>query len=111
MIKNGENVFLVSDLSGNTEEFTVILDKNKPVIKGIKNGKTYKKKAVLYVKDACELSKVKINGKNQKLAAKQLVKDGKYKGYYKIVISEKGANKIVATDVAGNKKTLKIKIA
>ena len=38
------------------------------------------------------------------------MKSGKYKGYYKYTVKKKGTNKIVVTDMAGNKKTMKIKI-
>ncbi len=108
--KNGKNVFKVTDLNGNTATFTIYIDKKAPVVKGVKNKKTYKKKAVIYVKDNKQLSKITINGKKQKMTNKQLVKEGKYKGYYKYTVKKKGSNKIVVKDAAGNKKTLKIKI-
>lgn len=108
--KNGKNVFKVTDLNGNTSTFTIYIDKKAPVVKGVKNKKTYKKKAVIYVKDNKKLSKITINGKKQKMTNKQLVKKGKYKGYYKYTVKKKGTNKIVVKDAAGNKKTLKIKI-
>lgn len=108
--KKGKNIFKVKDLNGNVATYTIYVDDKKPVIKGVKANKTYKKKAAIYVKDACKLSKITINGKKQKITNKQLVKKGKYKGYYKYTIKKKGTNKIVATDKAGNKKTLKIKI-
>lgn len=108
--KEGKNVFTVYDIKGNTSSVTFYLDTKAPTIKGIKNNKTYKKQATFYVKDAQNLTKVTINKKKQKLSKKNLIKKGKYKGYYKIKTSKKGKNTIVAYDKAGNKKTIKIKI-
>ncbi len=108
--KVGKNVFKVTDLNGNTATYTIYIDKKAPVVKGVKNKKTYKNKAVIYVKDNKKLSKVTINGKKQKITKKQLVKKGKYKGYYKYTAKKKGSNKIVVKDAAGNTKTLKITI-
>lgn len=108
--KEGKNVFSVSDVKGNTTSITFFLDTKAPVIKGIKNNKTYKKQAVIYIKDKQLLSKVTDNKKNVKLAKKSLMKKGKYKGYYKITIKKTGKHTIVARDKAGNKKTMKITI-
>lgn len=108
--KSGKNVFTVTDLADNTATYTVYVDSKTPTIKGVKNNKTYKKKAIVYIKDNLKLSKITINGKKQKITAKQLVKKGKYKGYYKYTVKKKGSNKIVVNDAAGNKKTLKIKV-
>lgn len=106
----GKNVFTVSDLNGNTTSVTFYIDTKAPVIKGIKNNKAYKKKAVIYVKDQQKLNKVTDNKKKVKLTKKSLVKKGKYKGYYKIMIQKKGKHTITAYDKAGNKKTMKIKV-
>lgn len=109
-VKQGKNVFTVKDLNGNEATFTFYLDSKKPLVKGVKAKKTYKKKVTVYIKDACKLSKVTINGKKQKMTNKQLVKKGKYKGYYKYTVKKVGSNKIVATDKAGNKQTIQFKI-
>lgn len=108
--KEGKNVFTVSDIKGNTTSVTFYLDTKAPVIKGIKNNKSYKKKAIIYIKDKQLLSKVTDNKKKVKLTKKSLVKKGKYKGYYKITIKKKGKHTIAAYDKAGNKKTMKITI-
>lgn len=109
--KNGKNVFVVTDLNGNVSEFTIYLDTKKPVIKGVTNNKKYNKnKVTIYVKDNKKVAKVTINGKSQKVTKKQLVKKGKYKGYYKYTVKKKGTNKIVVRDAVGNKKTIKIKL-
>lgn len=108
--RSGKNVFKVQDIKGNVSTYTIYVDGKKPVIAGVKNNKSYKKKAVVYIKDNLKLSKITIGGKKQKMTKKQLVKKGKYKGYYKYTVKKKGTNKIVVTDKAGNKKTIKIKI-
>ena len=108
--KKGANTFTVTDLNGNIATYTIHIDTKKPVVKGVKNNKSYNKKAVIYVKDAKQLAKVTINGKKQSITDKKLVKKGKYKGYYKYTVKKKGTNKIVVTDAAGNKSTVKIKI-
>ncbi len=108
--KQGKNTFKVTDIKGNTATYVIYLDSKVPTVKGIKNGKTYKKKAVFYVKDNRELKSITINGKSQKMTKKKLVKSGKYKGYYKYTITKKGSHKIVVKDAAGNKKIIKIKI-
>ncbi len=108
--KKGKNVFEVTDLNNNVATYTIFVDGKQPVIKGVKENKSYKKKATVYVKDDLLLSKVKINGKKQKITKKQLVKSGKYKGYYKYTVKKNGTNKIVVTDKAGNTKTMKINI-
>ncbi|MBQ9984058.1 MAG: hypothetical protein IJP29_05665 [Lachnospiraceae bacterium] len=106
----GKNTIQVTDLNGNVSTFTIYIDSKVPVVKGVKNNKAYNKKAVIYVKDSVKLKSIKINGKAQKMGNKQLVKSGKYKGYYKYTVKKKGTNKIVVTDMAGNKKTMKIRI-
>lgn len=108
--KSGKNVFKVTDLSDNTATYTVYIDTKTPTVKGVKNNKTYKNKATVYIKDNLKLSKITINGKKQTISNKQLVKKGKYKGYYKYTVKKKGTNKIVVTDKAGNKKTITINI-
>lgn len=108
--KRGKNIFKVTDIADNTATYIIYVDTQTPTVKGVKNNKTYKNKATVYIKDNLKLSKITINGKNQKMTNKQLVKKGKYKGYYKYTVKKKGSNKIVVKDAAGNKKTLKINI-
>lgn len=84
-----------------------VKDTKKPVFSGVKNNKSYKKQITIYVKDDTSIKNVKVNGKNVKLSK---VKKGKYKGYYKFTLKKKGSYKIVASDTAGNKKSIKIKI-
>lgn len=84
-----------------------VKDTKKPVFAGVKNNKSYKKQITIYVKDDTSIKNVKVNGKSVKLSK---VKKGKYKGYYKFTLKKKGSYKIVATDTAGNQKSIKIKI-
>lgn len=101
--KQGKNTIIATDLSGNTGRAEFYYDTAKPIVKGIKSYKTYKKKAVFYVRDKISLSKVTINGKKKKISKKNLVKKGKYKNYYKFTISKAGNYTIIATDKAGNR--------
>ncbi len=83
------------------------VDTAKPTVKGIKNNGSYKKKAAFYVKDASGIKSVKAGSKKLKLTK---VKKGKYKGYYKAVISKKGKYTIKVSDKYGNVKTIKIRV-
>lgn len=109
--KQGKNIFTAYDLSGNSSSVTFYLDTKAPVVKGVKKNKTYKKQAVLYVKDAAKLSKVTIDKKKQTLSNKKLVKKGNYKGYYKFKITKAGKHKVIAYDSAGNKTTISFQVA
>lgn len=101
-LREGKNTVAATDIKGNTTKIQFNCDTKKPLIKGAKSGKTYKKKAVFYVKDKVSLSKVTINGKKKKLSKKNLVKKGKYKNYYKFTVTNTGYNSVYATDKAGN---------
>lgn len=109
-VVSGENVIQATDLKGNTTTVTFYADTAAPVVKGIKNGKSYRGKTTFYVKDKFALSKVTIDKKTQKLTKSKLVKKGKYKNYYKFTIKKKGKHTIIATDSAGNNTKIKIKI-
>lgn len=109
-VVSGENVIQATDLNGNTTTVTFYADVAAPVVKGIKNGKNYRGKTTFYVKDKISLSKVTIDNKPQKLTNSKLVKKGKYKNYYKFTIKKKGKHTIIATDSAGNKAKIKIRV-
>lgn len=102
-IKDGLNTLTVTDVKGNSTTVTFYKDITAPVIKKIKDGKSYKGKVLFYVKDKLELDTVTDNGKKLKLTKKNFVKSGKYKNYYKFEIKKKGKHKIIATDKAGNR--------
>ena len=103
----GKNTIIAVDLNGNVITKSFYYDTKSPVLKGVKNGKLYKKKVTVYVKDTVALKKLKDNSKTLKL---KKVKTGKYKGYSKVTIKKKGTHKLIAYDKAGNKKVIKIKI-
>ncbi|MBE5924427.1 MAG: hypothetical protein E7271_08170 [Lachnospiraceae bacterium] len=109
-IKDGLNTLTVTDVKGNSTTVTFYKDMTAPVIKKIKNGKSYKGKVLFYVKDKLELDTVTDNGKKLKLTKKNLVKSGKYKNYYKFEIKKKGKHKIIAIDKAGNRIKYTIRI-
>ncbi len=111
LCKSGKNTFTVYDINGNSSAINFYLDSKAPSIKGVKKGKTYKKKAVLYVKDSGKLAKVTIDGKAQKLTGSKLVKKGSYKNFYKFKLTKAGKHKVTACDAAGNKQTISFKIA
>lgn len=102
--KSGEYELIIWSLDGQAQQVNFIIDKKKPTIRGAKNGKTYKKPVTLYFEDQYfvnnsysdyGLASVKVNGK--KISKK------KYNGY---TIKKNGKYKVVATDKAGNKKTI-----
>ena len=79
----------------NGQKVTFTIDKKKPAL-NVKNGKKYKKGYKVKVKD--DLSGVKqvtLNGKKVKASFK---------------LSKRGKNKIVATDKAGNKTSVVVKV-
>ena len=92
--RQGKNTIVATDISGNKTKKTFLFDNQGPVIKKIKNYATvHGKNLVFYVKDKKSgLKKVTYaisNGKMKKVKASniQLVKKGKYKGYYKVSIN------------------------
>ncbi|MCR5544282.1 MAG: hypothetical protein K6F55_09060 [Eubacterium sp.] len=108
--KQGKNVIVATDISGNTSTFTFLYDNKPPVFKKIKNYASRKKKVVFYVKDKDsgikKLTYSKNNKKMKKIPKKYIkkVKKGKYKGYLKVTIPCKKSfyMAIKALDKAGN---------
>jgi hypothetical protein len=97
--KNGKVTFMVMTTTGiryaGTYKVTGI-DSKKPTISGVKNGKTYTKAVTIEFSDSDSgVKSAKLNGKS--------IKSGK-------TVSESGSYKLVVTDKAGNKKTVKFKI-
>lgn len=93
--KNGKHTVVAKDMAGNTAKCTFYIDKKKPTVKGVKNGKTYKKSVKVKCKDNMKLKSVKVNGKKKKTS---------------FTLKKKGKYTIVAQDKAGNKTKVKIKI-
>ena len=108
--KQGKNKIRVTDISNNVSEQVFLYDTKKPTVKGAKKGKTYTKSVTLFVKDKSGIKKVAVNGKTKKLTKKMLVKSGKNKGYYKLKIKSSGKIRVLVTDKAGNKTSLKFNI-
>jgi hypothetical protein len=97
--KNGKVTFLIMTTSGaryaGTYKVTGI-DTKKPTISGVKNGKTYKNAVTItFSDDGSGVKSAKLNGKS--------IKSGN-------TVSASGSYKLVVTDKAGNKKTVKFKI-
>lgn len=97
--KNGYYTFLLEDYNENRYSVVIkvtSLDKTKPVIKGVKNNKTYKKAVKITFSDkGSGIKSAKLNGKK--------IKSGKK-------VSKKGSYTLVVTDKAGNSKKIKFKI-
>lgn len=83
-----------------TDEGSDKKDKKKPTVKGVKNGKTYKKTVKIKVSDASGIKKVTLNGKKMKVS--------KFKKGYKI--KKKGKYTLKVWDKANNKRTVKFRI-
>lgn len=85
-----------TDQGGNTSKIQFRIDTTKPVIKGVVNGKTYKKTCTIKFSDSGSgIKKATLNGKS--------IKTGKK-------VTKKGSYTLVVTDKAGNSKTVKFKI-
>ena len=97
--KHGQHTILLKADSGEQRTITFFIDKKKPVIKGIKNKKKYKKGKMFTVKDAGSgIASIKINGKKKSLISANYM------------LNKKGTNTIVVTDKVGNKTKVKVKI-
>lgn len=94
-LKEGKHTLAVSDKLGNTSSITFQIDKTAPKVTGVKNNKTYKKAVTIKVTDKNGVKSITLNGKK--------IKSGKK-------VSKNGSYKLVATDKAGNTKTIKFKI-
>lgn len=96
LTKQGKYSVKVADNAGNWFTYKVYIDRAKPRITGVKNGKTYRKSVKVYAKDTVSgLKKVVVDGKVVKKA---------------ISVSKKGKHKVVAYDKAGNKTVVKFTI-
>ena len=93
--KDGEYTVVVKT-ENSEKKVTFIKDSKKPVIKGVKNGKTYTKAVTVTFSDAASGIKwAKLNGKKIK-TGKKITKAGEYT--------------LVVKDKAGNKQTVKFTI-
>ena len=94
-LKEGKHTLTATDILGNKRTVKFTLDKTKPSVKGIKNGKTYKKKVTIKFSDKSGVKKATLNGKKFS-SGKKVTKNGKYT--------------LKVTDKAGNVTTVKFKI-
>jgi hypothetical protein len=96
---NGKVTFMVVTSSGKRFAKTckvTEIDTTKPTVSGVKNGKTYKKAVTIKFSDkGSGIKSATLNGKK--------IKTGKK-------VSANGTYKLVVTDKAGNKKTIKFTI-
>jgi hypothetical protein len=100
--KNGWYTIKIKDKQNGTYWYRYVkitgIDKTKPTVTGVKNGKKYKKTVTIKFKDnkkGSGIKKATLNGKK--------IKSGKK-------VSKKGKYTLVVTDKAGNKKTIKFTI-
>jgi hypothetical protein len=99
--KNGDYTICIEDIYGTryttTDKVTnLVVDKTKPKVTGVKNGKTYKKAVTIKFSDkGSGIKKATLNGKKIK-SGKKVKKKGKYT--------------LKVTDKAGNNTTVKFKI-
>lgn len=97
--KNASYTFMVEDTNGNRYSKVIKvnkIDKTKPVVTGVKNNKTYKKT-------------VRIKFSDKQTGIKSATLNGK-KFKSNKTVSKKGTYKLIVTDKAGNKTTIKFKI-
>ena len=95
--KHGQHTLILKAASGEQRTVTFFIDKKKPVVKGVKNKKTYTKKKNITIQDKDSgIASIKINGKKQDVSQ------------ISFTIKKKGTNTIVVKDKVGN--TTKIKV-
>lgn len=92
----GRHKVVATDANKNTKSVTFTIDMTKPVIKGAKNGKKYKKKVTLKFSDKYGVKTVKVNGKKSSTK--------------KVTLKKKKRYVVKATDKAGNVTTVKFRI-
>jgi hypothetical protein len=91
----GKNTVVCTDVNGKTTTLSFVIDTTKPKITGVANGKTYKSARTIKFSDKYGVKSATLNGKK--------ISSGKK-------VSKKGSYKLVVTDNAGNKNTVKFKI-
>ena len=93
--EEGSHAISVSDILGNKSEAEFIIDRTKPSVKGVKNGRTYKKAVTIKFSDKNGIQSASLNGKPFRNGSKA---------------SRKGTYTLKVTDKAGNVKSVKFKI-
>ncbi len=95
--QSGSYTLTAEDASHNKTTVRFKVDKKKPVIKGAKNGKKYRKNVTLRFSDKNGIRSVHINGKK--------------KGTKKVVLKKNGKYTVKVTDKAGNTSRIRFRIS
>jgi hypothetical protein len=90
-----------------TSKYTVIKDTKAPTIKGVKNGKTYKKSVTFTITDSSgvDFSESKINDRALLFSSYKSIDNG-----YEVTLSDKGKYTVEVVDERGNSKKIKFTI-
>lgn len=94
-LEEGSHVISVTDALGNASEAEFIIDRTKPSVKGVKNGKTYKKAVKIKFSDENGIKSAVLNGRPFRKNSKT---------------SKNGSYILKVTDNADNVKVVKFKI-
>jgi len=93
--KEGKYTVTCTGANGKTTKVSFVIDKTRPKVSGVANGKTYKAAKTIKYSDKYGVKKATLNGKK--------ISSGKK-------VSKKGSYKLVVTDKAGNQTVVKFKI-
>lgn len=91
----GAYELLVYDVAGNLKWIDFVIDKKKPTVTGVENGKVYTSSRIIRFKDNRRVKSATLNGKS--------IKSGKK-------VTKKGSYTLKVTDKAGNQTTVKFRI-
>ncbi len=94
-LEEGEHEIEAADILGNETTVDIIVDRTKPAIKGVKNGRTYKRAVKIRFSDKNGIKSAKLNAKSVKSGAR---------------VKKKGRYVLKVVDAAGNSKTVKFRI-
>ncbi len=94
-VKEGKKIVSCIDVNGKSTKITFVIDKTKPVVKGVVNGKTYTSAKQIKFSDKFGVKSATLNGKKFSSGSK---------------VSKKGTYRLVVTDKAGNQNIVKFKI-
>ncbi len=93
--KTGKYSVILRAANGNQQSIYFVVDKKKPTVKGVKNGKTYRKPVRIKFSDANKIKSAKLDGKKT------------YTGAY---VSKKRKHVLKVTDQAGNVSIVKFRV-
>ena len=102
--EHGQHTLILKAKSGERRTVSFFIDRKKPIIKGVENHKTYKKRKFFQVIDKDSgVASVRINGKK--------CYDSDYSDNPWYEASKKGVNKVVVRDNVGNVTRIRFKLA